>query len=120
MSGQLFVRTLRPAGLWFVTLLCLTLSLPTAYLETPSAQRADKQSELIAQNYSAELLGSPVEPTSFKRHSKQALEPEAIVPGLDLAEQPSQDGANFVQAAVTTPWHLRYHQLSLPRPPPRS
>ena len=79
-----------------------------------------KQFELIAQNYGAELLESPVEPNGICIHSIQCPETETITSNLALGDQLPPCEAGFLHIVTTAPWLVRFHPLFLPRPPPHS
>jgi len=118
MNRLILFRTLRPAGGWLIVLMCLTLTLPAVWLATPSVDGAAKQLELIAQSFAAELLNSPVVPPGNSKHSTQGPETETISSNLALTDQLSPCGAGYLQIVTTSTWLIRFHQLSLPRPPP--
>jgi len=79
---------------------------------------AAKQFELLAQNFGAELLDSPVEPTGIGKHATQCPETATIASKLALTGQLPPREAGLLQCASTSPWLVRFHSLFLPRPPP--
>jgi hypothetical protein len=58
-----------------------------------------KQFELLAQNFGAELLDSPVEPTGIGKHATQCPETATIASKLALAGQLPPREAGFLQCA---------------------
>jgi hypothetical protein len=79
-----------------------------------------KQSELVAQNFGAELLDSPVEPTGISKHSMKFPETATISSNHGLADQLPSSEAGFLQFVTTSAWFVRFHPPFLPRPPPLS
>jgi hypothetical protein len=120
MSSERLIGTLRLAGAWLIALMCLTLTLQTAWLATPSGEGAAKPFEWITQNLGTVLLDSPVEPTGNVEHLKQQPETEAVSPSVVLPDQESQYGSGFLHITNTPRWVVRSFPLSLPRPPPLS
>jgi hypothetical protein len=116
----ILLRNLRFAGSWLIALMCLALLIPTACMAAPSKEEPAKQFELLAQNFGAELLDSPVEPTGIGKHATQCPKTATIASKLVLTGQLPPGEAGFLQFASTSPWLVRCHSLFLPRPPPHS
>ena len=120
VNRLILFRNLRLAGFWLIALTCLSLFMPTTCLATPLMEGPAKQSELIAQNFGAELLESPVEPTGISKHSTQCPETETISSNLGLADQLPSSEAGFLQSIAASRWLVSYPPQFLPRPPPLS
>jgi hypothetical protein len=123
MNCQLFsitLRTLRPAGIWLIALMFLTLFLPAGYWATPPVQGADRPFELSSLDFSSVMVGSPADPNSYGKDSKQSHEKKPALTALALADQLVKPGANFPQVNIIPLWLFSHHLQFLPRPPPLS
>jgi hypothetical protein len=118
MSSKRIIGTLGPAGIWLIVLMLLTLSLPAGKWSTPPAQGADRPFELSSLDFCSEVVGSPADPTSYGKYSKQSPEKKTELTVLALEGQPVKSGANFLQVIIIPPWLVSDHPQFLPRPPP--
>lgn len=111
--------TLRPAGLWLIVLMCLSLAQPLLSLAGPAPQETNLL-EFKAPDFDAELLDSPVEQPGSTKHSLYCPEAGSVPSRIVLADQLTSGRSDYLRITISSRWLATSPTLFFPRPPPQS